>query len=198
MIEEIKQAGIVFVFSGPSGTGKSTLCNRILQEAKNLRFSVSCTTRQPRVGEVDGKDYHFVSRETFDERIKNHEFLEYANVYEDYYGTLKSEIESRISEGNDILLDIDVQGAMQIRKNSANHPWASAVHYIFVAPPSLEELERRLRSRATEPEEKIQRRLKQARTELSQSELYDHIVVNSEMDRALEQIRAIIRSKRKL
>ena len=187
--------GAAYIVSGPSGVGKSTLLNKLREDDPCLEFSISCTTRSPRGSEVDGREYHFVSPEKFEELVQKGEFLEYAGVFNKRYGTLKSEIIDRVSKGISVLLDIDVQGAMQIMAAADSDPLLDAVcNFIFIAPPSYEELERRLRSRATDSEEQISVRLAKAREEISHWQKYDYTVVNNDLDKASTQLQELVRS----
>ena len=163
--------GKLYVISGPSGTGKGTICKELLKDNRN-EFSVSMTTRAPREGEVHGKDYFFVSKEEFLEHVERGNFLEHATVFDNYYGTPKDMVIKRLERGRNVLLDIDVQGGLQVK---AQTPEAIL---IFLVAPSWGELERRLRSRGDTSEEDIQKRLKQARWEYTQAEQYDYIVVS--------------------
>jgi guanylate kinase len=189
--------GIAFVVSGPSGTGKSSILERVLENDDNLRFSISCTTREPRGGEVDACDYNFISHTAFEERIKENAFIEYAVVHDHYYGTLRSEVEQYVTKGQDVVLDIDVQGAAKIRAAAAkNDLWQKVTQYLFIGPPSFQELERRLRSRGTDADDVIERRLLNARVELQNWRQYDYLVVNSNLDEAVAQTRAVIAAER--
>ncbi len=175
--------GVAIVVSGPSGSGKSSICKKALACREGLGFSVSCTTRRPRPGEVEGKDYFFLSREEFLRRVDAGEFIEHAEVHGNLYGTLKSEVVKRVSSGLDVLLDIDVQGALQFKAlEKEDTLLGKCSEYVFVAPPSFAELERRLRGRGTESEEVIARRLANARRELSFWREYEYVLVNSELD----------------
>ena len=182
------ERGRLLVISGPSGTGKSTVIGELMARKAGLEFSVSATTRAPRPGETDGVDYYFVSRERFDEMIENDELLEHADFVGNSYGTPRSQVEARLEQGITVILDIEVQGAAQVK---AAMPEAVTV---FLAPPSLEELERRLRGRGTDSEETIRRRLETARKELLLAPEYDHMVINNEPGQAAEEIRAILES----
>ena len=178
--------GRLFILSGPSGVGKGTLRQRALNDIEGLVYSISCTTRRPRPGERDGVEYRFISREDFEERVRQGCFLEYAHVHDACYGTLREDVERELGAGRDVLLEIDVQGALQVRQRVPD-----AVS-IFVAPPSLEELERRLRDRGTEDDAKLQLRLENAAAELQRAGEYDHIVVNGDLDEAAVALRNII------
>ncbi len=183
--------GRLFVISAPSGAGKTTLLRGVMSSLVKVKFSVSHTTRNPREGEVDGVDYHFVSRDTFGQMIADNIFLEHAEVHDNFYGTSHAAIEEQLQNGFDVILDIDVQGAAILREN----PQVDAA-FIFIAPPSLVELERRLRGRGTENEEKVQVRLINARTELLSSSKYEYLIVNSDIDEATNVLQAIILAER--
>ncbi|TCK02497.1 guanylate kinase [Phorcysia thermohydrogeniphila] len=185
-----KQKGLLIVISAPSGTGKTTLCHMLLEEFPNMEFSISYTTRKPRPGELNGRDYFFVDRETFERMIEEGDFLEWAEVYGNLYGTSKSQVLKALEEGKDILLDIDTQGALQVKKN-----FPEAV-LIFILPPSLKELERRLRKRGTDDEETIKKRLRIAREEIGKALEYDYIVVNDILEVAFERLRSIITAEK--
>lgn len=180
----------VFIISAPSGSGKSTLVRWLLARDKRLLFSVSYTTREPRGTEVAGQDYHFISRELFEERIARGEFLEYAEVFGHYYGTHRSVWERAVAEDKDLLLDIDVQGARQLKESI---PEAVS---IFVLAPSREILEGRLRSRSEDSEAVIQNRLRKAATEICNYEMYDYVLVNDELARSTETLAAILAAER--
>lgn len=181
-----KKRGQLIVLSGPSGAGKSTVIAELLSERDDIYFSVSFTTRQPRVGEADGVNYHFVSEETFEEMIARDEFLEYARYVDHYYGTSLKIIEEKLAAGIDVLLDIEVQGAAKVREKCPD-----AV-LIFIFPPSFEELSRRLHGRNTDSEEVIEGRLKQARIECREIPNYDYLVVNDTVSAAAAEIMAIL------
>jgi guanylate kinase len=185
-----RRTGQLFVISAPSGVGKTTLVRSLLQELPELRFSVSSTTRPPRQGEVDGEDYHFMTREVFLAGIKAGRFLEWAQVHGECYGTDGQKLNDWLVAGSDVLLDIDVQGARQVR---CIYPSA---HNIFILPPSLTVLEQRLQSRGTEPPEKIAARLNAARKELQEAPWYDFIVVNDVLEQAVADLIAIVRAHR--
>jgi guanylate kinase len=174
------------VVSSPSGAGKTTLCNRLRAEFPSIGFSVSYTTRKPRPGETDGVEYHFVSGERFQEMAADDEFAEYAMVHGNMYGTAAKQVSTALTEGRDILFDIDFQGGRQLRRS-----FADEVVLVFILPPSLRELERRLRRRATDTDEVIAQRLKVARSELAHYDEYDYLIVNDELERAYDGLRAV-------
>ena len=174
----------MLLVSGPSGCGKSTICDR-LREDPRVVFSVSATTRRPRPGEVDGEDYRFLSKEEFRRRIEAGEFIEHAEVYCNMSGTLRAPMEAAIAAGHVYLVEIDVQGALQLM--SLDVPGI----YVFIAPPSLEVLRQRLVGRGTETDEDLDRRLQKAEDECREQHRYDHVVVNGELEEAVAEVRAI-------
>lgn len=178
------RVGTMLLISGPSGSGKSTICKRLLADPRVV-FSVSATTRPKRPGEVDGRDYHFSTRERFEAAKEGGAFLEWAEVYGNLYGTLRSEWEAAVARGMVFLVEIDVQGAAQLRELSIPG------YYVFVAPPSFEVLRERLRRRGTESPEILERRLQKALDEYEERVKYDHVVVNDDLDRAVAEIRSI-------
>ena len=178
--------GTLFVISAPSGAGKTTLTRHLLAEDPSLKFSVSYTTRKPRPGEQHGRDYFFVDKPEFERMIAAGELLEHARVFDNYYGTGRAQIEVHTRAGTNVLLDIDWQGARQVR---AAMPTSVL---IFIMPPSLAELERRLRGRATDSEEVIARRLSEARDDIQRWHEFDYVVVNEVFDRALAELKAIV------
>lgn len=178
--------GVLFVISAPSGAGKTSLCKEIVDMLPGLRHSVSYTTRPPRVGETCGIDYNFVDRSAFERMIAAGEFAEWAEVHGNFYGTARATLEEARQAGADILLDIDIQGAKQL-KESVSHGV-----FIFILPPSLVELERRLRSRQTDSDEVISRRIANARGEISAASWYDYWVINDDFATALDVFRAIL------
>lgn len=182
--------GILFVLTAPSGAGKTTLLNMIMESIPHLEYSVSVTTRKPRKGEVDGRSYRFTTRAEFEKLLARDEFLEHATVYGNYYGTRKSVIEKALAAGKDIILDIDAKGALQIMDK--NYP---AV-FIYIMPPSMKVLEKRLRGRATDDEGVIRKRLSLARDEMSYAERYQYVVVNDDLRKAFEEIRSVISAER--
>jgi guanylate kinase len=191
-----RRQGILFVISAPSGTGKSTLCQN-LRATPDFIYSVSCTTRSPRPGEENGVDYHFLTREKFEALIATGEMLEFATVHGNYYGTRRGTVKEALEQGTDVLLDIDVQGAAQIRKTDDAVVRGSLVD-VFIMPPTLDELERRLRKRATETEEQVRRRLETAREEMKLWRLYKYTILSGSMEEDLQKFRAIMRAERYL
>ena len=177
--------GKLIVISGASGVGKGTVLALAMEKRKDLSFSVSATTRAPRPGEVDGKHYFFISKECFEEMIKNEEFLEYDAHAANYYGTLKGQAEAKMKTGH-VLLDIEPKGAEQVRKAAPD------ATLIFIMPPSMEELERRLRGRGDTSEEQIALRMERAVWEMEQRTWYDHVVVNDDANRCADEILSII------
>ncbi len=183
-------SGNLFIVSAPSGAGKSSLVKALLERDPAIRLSISYTTRAPRPGEIDGVHYHFVSREEFSERLGHSEFLESAEVYGNYYGTSQPWIESERAAGRDILLEIDWQGAAQVRRLV---PDALS---IFILPPSIDELRRRLQGRGSDSEEVIARRMAAAREDISHCLEFDYLVVNDQFETALAELQAIARAAR--
>lgn len=187
---KLNDRGLLVVISGPSGVGKGTVRRALFErENHNLEYSVSMTTRKPRVGEVDGKDYFFVSKEDFEQGIKDGRLLEYAEFVNNYYGTPMDYVEERLSVGKEVVLEIEVQGAMQVREKMPD-----AV-FIFIAPPSRKALRDRITKRATEPEEIINQRMEKAEREFHMAHKYDYIVVNDTVENAADRIMAIIRAE---
>lgn len=182
--------GKLYVLSGPSGCGKSTVIGKVMAQYPNLRFSVSATTRPMRPGEVDGKDYYFVTRQRFEEMLQNHELLEHAEYVGNCYGTPAAPIEELLAKGVDVILDIEPQGALQVR---ACRPDAVL---LFLAPPSVEHLRQRLVGRGDTAPELIEKRIRQAQWELTQKEKYDYIVTNRVADDAAEEILAILHTEK--
>ncbi len=178
--------GVLFVVTGSSGTGKTTLVHAALAHVPHLAFSVSATTRPARPGEQDGVDYHFITEDRFQALLHQDAFLEHATVYGNSYGTLRSQVEEAVSQGISIVLDIDTQGAEQVRQR-----WPEAVS-VFVLPPSVEVLETRLRGRATDPEEVIQRRVREAWVQLRECGHFDYLVVNDQLPAAIDQFQAVL------
>ncbi|MDF7807705.1 guanylate kinase [Pontiellaceae bacterium B12219] len=189
---------LLIVVSAPSGCGKSTLCDRLVDEFPRITYSVSCTTRAPRGEEKDGQHYYFLSKKEFKERIKNGEFLEYAKVHGNFYGTLEDTVVYAMEEGNHVLLDIDVQGVNQLRKSLVSmdprNPVRRGFTDIFISPPSMEELEKRLRGRGTDEEKVIQKRLANASDELASAKEYTFQIVNDDLETAYQELKTVILS----
>ncbi len=177
--------GHFFVLCAPSGTGKSTLVHRLMEEFPNLRFSVSCTTREPRTGEVDGKDYHFITRNEFLAMRNTGKFVEWAEVHGNFYGTPMDEVHKKLNAGFDLLFDIDVQGARQIRQRMPHGC------YVFLLPPSRQALLQRLANRGTDDAKTIEKRLENARKELEAAPDFNYLIVNDDLEIAYAQLRAV-------
>ena len=182
-----KSKGLLIVVSGPSGAGKDTICNKVVEEMKDTKISVSMTSREPRGKEIDGVEYYFVSKEEFEARIENNEFLEYAVVHNNhYYGTPKGKIEEDLNNGKNIILVIDIQGALKVKEKVLE------ALFIFIMPPSMEELKDRLIKRQTESKKKILERFKTAYNEINEYTKYNYVVVNDKIDKAVEKVKSII------
>ena len=185
-----KKKGLILVISAPSGAGKTTLCKRLLQASSSFISSVSFTTRRPRKNEMEGVDYYFVSQKEFQKMIEKRRFIEWTEVHGCLYGTSVKLLDQAIKEEKDVLLEVDVTGGAEIKKN---YPQAVL---IFLLPPSWQELEKRLANRRTEDEEKLARRIKQAKREIKYAPHYDYFIVNDDINRALEDLLAIIQAER--
>ena len=183
--------GMLFVLSSPSGAGKSTIARKLLASDDNLAMSVSATTRPMRPGEVDGVDYHFVSLDRFREMVADHDFLEWAHVFGHRYGTPKAPVEAMLARGSDVLFDIDWQGAQQLFQQAGGDVVRS-----FVFPPSMEELERRLRARGTDADAVIDARMARATNEISHWDGYDYVLVNDDVERCFDSVKAILKTER--
>lgn len=182
--------GLLIVYSGPSGVGKSTILHEVLKdESLNLEFSVSMTTRLPREGEVDGKDYFFVSKETFKKAIEDDKFLEHARYVENYYGTPRDYVEQERNKGKNVILEIDVQGGLQVIEK------CSDCISIFIMPPSIDELRNRLSGRGTEKEEVVNKRIDQAQREMNQGSVYKYHVVNNEIETSIKEVSDILKKE---
>jgi guanylate kinase len=180
--------GKLIAVSAPSGSGKTTLVHHLLSSGLGLEFSVSATSRPQRPGEVDGRDYHFLSPEEFQNRARSGDFVEWEEVYQGvYYGTLRSEVESRIDQGRHVIFDVDVKGGLNIKDL-----YGVQALCIFIQPPSLQELERRLRLRSSDPEESILKRLEKSAWEMGFSTRFDHIIVNDELEKSKNEIRQVV------
>jgi len=182
--------GILLVISGPSGVGKGTLCTAILKEVSDLVYSISATSRSPRPGEVHGVNYYFWRRPEFEAKIERDEFLEWATVYGNLYGTPKTQVQEAVKLGKDVILEIDIEGARQIKEKFRDGV------FVFIAPPSLEELARRLTKRGADSDEEIQRRLNLASEELDYVSEYDYIVHNDDLESALLKLKSILLAER--
>ncbi len=185
--------GLMLILSGPSGAGKTVLSRKLLSEYADMELSVSATTRKPRPGEVDGEHYHFIDEDTFREMAKNDAFLEWAEVFGAYYGTPRAAVEEALSEGRDVLFDIDWQGAQQLKQSAA-----SDLVKVFVLPPSLKELEARLRKRDQDSAGVIEDRMSRARDEISHWGEYHYVIVNEDVEHSMNDLRAILAAERRL
>jgi guanylate kinase len=186
----VKRRGLLLVVSGPSGSGKGTVLSSLFERRNNLFYSVSATTRSPRPGEIDGREYYFLTRQEFERKIDDGGMLEHACYCDNYYGTPRSAVEEQCNNGIDVILEIEVQGAMQVKK-----AWPDCVT-IFIEPPSPQELERRLRGRGTESDEVIKNRLNTAMQEINHVREYDYIVVNDEVEEAAAKIDCIMAAEK--
>ena len=189
-LQEKRSRGRLFIVSAPSGAGKTTLCRNVVSSLPQLKFSVSYTTRQPRPGETPDADYTFISRGDFQSMIDRGEFIEWAEVHGERYGTSRERLHEMTCSGYDVILDIDTQGAMQIKKKHAEGT------YVFVMPPSMEVLRQRLRSRMTDSLQEIEKRLKRSVAEIKTYPEYDYVIINDNLEKALREFEAIILSFR--
>lgn len=183
------ESGILFILSGPSGVGKGTVRQRLFEEQTDLQYSISMTTRNKRPGEQEGVDYFYRSKEEFEKMIEGNQFIEYAKYVNNYYGTPKQYVEETLAKGKDVFLEIEVQGALQVKEN-----FPQGV-FIFLFPPSLDELKNRIVGRGTETEELVINRLKEARKEIEMMHAYDYVVVNDDVNKAVERVKSIIASE---
>lgn len=186
----MSEKGLLIVVSGPSGVGKGTLCNTLVKNIDNLFISISATTRPPRTGEINGVNYIFMNRENFEEKIEKGQFLEWAKVYNNYYGTPKEFVIEKLKEGKDVILEIDIQGAAQVKKSCPNGV------FVFIAPPSLDELRKRIVNRGTDNEESINLRLKSAKEEMRASFDYDYVIINDDLNKAVLKLQSVILAER--
>jgi guanylate kinase len=189
--DHFRRRGILFVVSSPSGAGKSTIARKLLGNDHGLTMSVSATTRPPRPGEVDGKDYHFVDVTTFKDMVANQQFLEWAHVFGHRYGTPRAPVDAALASGRDVLFDIDWQGAQQLYQRAGGD-----VVRVFIFPPSMTELERRLRNRGTDSEEVITGRMSRAAAEISHWDGYDYVLVNDDVERCYTDVATILTAER--
>jgi len=187
----VERRGLMFVLSSPSGAGKTTLSRLLIERVNGLSMSVSVTTRPMRPGEVDGKDYLFVDHARFEEMVKGHELLEWANVFDNRYGTPRAPVEAALSAGRDVLFDIDWQGTQQLREKAR-----ADVVSVFILPPSAPDLEKRLHSRAQDSTNVIRRRMSRASHEMSHWAEYDYIVINHDVDEAFAEVQSILKAER--
>ncbi|MDF1815755.1 MAG: guanylate kinase [Verrucomicrobiales bacterium] len=192
---ELHRFGLLCVVSGPSGSGKTTLCHRLADEDEAADYAVSATTRPPREGEMDGEDYYFLSREEFEARVGNNEFLEHAEVHGNLYGTLKSEVITRLTAGHDVLIDIDVQGAELIRRHR-NEMIHDAMIDVFILPPDGDALLERLRSRGTETEDQLALRLANAREEMKHWTDYQYTIISASKEKDFATFCSIVQGER--
>jgi len=188
--DSITTKGMLIVVSGPSGVGKGTLCNILINRVENLFLSISATTRPPRIGEIDGQNYIFLSHEVFEEKIRKGEFLEWARVYNNYYGTPKDIVYQHLREGKDVVLEIDIQGAAQVKKN---YPHGI---FIFISPPSIDELKKRIIKRGSDTESSIELRMKCATDEIKAALEYDYVVLNDDLNQAALHLQSIVLAER--
>lgn len=186
----MKTKGILYIVSAPSGAGKTSLLKSLVESAADLCVSVSHTTRNPRPGEVDGEHYHFVAKEDFEHMVSEGEFIEHARVFDNYYGTSSAAVDRDLSNGSDVVLEIDWQGARQVRKR-----FPSSVS-IFILPPSIDELRRRLSARGQDSAEVVERRMQDALAELSHFDEYEYQVINDDFNEALDDLRSVMRTQR--
>ena len=193
----IQRLGVALILSGPSGSGKSSISKEIMKRHPDVRFSISCTTRAPRGTEQDGVDYYFISRDDFRKKIEADAFIEYAEVHGNFYGTLKSEVIDRVTKGIDVILDIDVQGAAKVHELCRKDDIFNAcTEFVFVAPPSHAELEKRLRGRGTDVEEVIQKRLCNSKLEISRWREYSYLLINDDFAGAVEKFNSLLQAFR--
>ncbi len=188
---EISRRGMMLVLSSPSGAGKTSISRRLLAEDDDIVMSVSATTRPPRPGEIDGKDYYFYDPDTFAEMVKNVEFLEHATVFDNSYGTPKKPVWDALDRGQDVLFDVDWQGTRKLRESAREH-----LVSVFILPPSIDELERRLKGRGQDSDEVVAGRMARAKSEMSHYAEYDYIVVNDDLDASVDSVKAILKAER--
>ena len=193
-METQRNSGLLIVISSPSGAGKTSICKRLLKENNKINVSISDTTRAPRDNEINGNDYNFISENEFKRKIKNNEYIEFAKVFGNYYGSLKENVNSILSAGNDVLFDIDWQGAKQLRKSSYSNMLT-----FFIIPPSKDVIYERLKQRAKmsgDDEKAINKRMSMYETEMSHKQDYDHVVINEDIDKCITEIKELITQKK--
>lgn len=186
----IKRRGLLIVVSGPSGAGKGTICENLLKTKKYIHPSVSTTTREPRDGEIAGVNYNYISKEEFEEKIKNDDFLEYAKVYDNYYGTPRDFVIEKLAKGEDVLLEIDIQGALQVRQK-----FPEGI-FVFILPPSMKELKNRIINRGSETKESLEKRFTSAFKEIKFLKKYDYFIINDIVDKATQTLTSIIEAEK--
>ncbi len=184
--KKTKQSGLLIVISGPSGAGKGTVCKSLLENSNKLKLSISVTTRRPRLGEVEGINYYFISHGRFNEMMDSGELLEYARVYDNYYGTPKEEVLKELSLGNDVILEIDIQGALKVKSEFPDGV------FIFIMPPSMEELKNRIKNRGTETENELSKRFKASYEEINYISKYNYVIINDRIKEAVKKVESII------
>ncbi|MDD6795088.1 MAG: guanylate kinase [Clostridiaceae bacterium] len=187
---KMNKKGILIVISGPSGAGKGTICKALLEKHDDLYLSVSATTRSPREGEVDGVNYHFLTKENFKEKINEGDFLEWAEVYDNFYGTPKSNVEQMLNAGKNVILEIDIQGALRVKENCEDGV------FVFILPPSMEELKNRLVSRGSETPESLMKRFTSAYQEINYISRYNYGVINDTVENAVEKVENILAAEK--
>ena len=190
MAVDVQRTGMLLIISGPSGTGKGTLVEKLMKSDSSFRFSCSVTTREPRTGEIDGVHYHFVTGEQFDQLVSQNAFLEHATVHGNRYGTLRKPVEEMMAQGQNVLLDIDTQGAINVMENAKDYV------SIFILPPSFTELRKRLEARNTDAPDVIERRMRNARGEVARLDRYQYTIINDDLDTAFTQLHQIVEAEK--